>query len=108
MARGGGGIAQHGREPVAVGGALTVYRLSDQVVIREQGGRAFLLHVDSARYFELNRTGLLVWRAMERREDPVTAVSDAFPSVDGEQVEREVAALLSQLLAEGLIVPESA
>ena len=85
-----------------------MYRPSEQVVIREQGGRAFLLHVGSAQYFELNHTGLLVWRAIERGEDPATAVEDSYPSVDAGRVGHEVAALLSELLAARLIIPEKA
>lgn len=80
-----------------------MYRISDQVVIREQAGRAFLLDIETSRYYELNHTGLLVWTAIANGEDPARALADAYPTVDSERLGRDLEAVLEELLAAALI-----
>lgn len=82
------------------------YRPTEQVVVREQGGRAFLLDMTTSRYFELNRTGVLVWRALARGDDPTAAVRNAFPGVDAERLASDVDSLVSELVSAGLVTSE--
>ena len=37
---------------------------ADDVILHEQDGEAFLLHVPSGKYFGLNETGLVIWKAL--------------------------------------------
>ena len=85
---------------------MIAYRPIDQVVVREQGGRAFLLDITTSRYYELNQTGLLVWKALARGEDPAAAVENAFPGVDAERLASDVDGLVNELVSAGLVAPE--
>lgn len=79
---------------------------NDRVVVQEDGGELYLLHLDTGRYFTLNRTGLLVWQALETGRDPYAAVSERYPSVPDEQVRADVAGLLEALTAAELLHDE--
>ena len=81
-----------------------MYSISDRAVVREQGGRAFLLHVDTGRYYELNRTGLLVWKALAQGHEPAHVMATSYPSVEGGKLARDVQALLDDLLDADLIL----
>jgi hypothetical protein len=72
------------------------------VILHEQDGEAFLLHVASGRYFGLNRSGLVVWKAMEAGEDPVEALARRWPDTDVEVHRADAAALLTALQEAGL------
>jgi hypothetical protein len=72
------------------------------VVVAEQDGEAFLLHVPSGRYFGLNASGLVVWRALEAGTDPVAELRTAFPSVDEALARADVATIESELISAGL------
>jgi hypothetical protein len=85
---------------------MTAYRPTDQVVVREQGGRAFLLDLTTSRYYELNRTGVLVWNALTQGDDPAAAVRAAFPGVDEERLERDVDSLVGELVSAGLVTSD--
>jgi hypothetical protein len=80
------------------------YRPSDDVIVEEQGGDAFLLHVPSARYFGLNRAGVAVWCAVRDGTDPVDQLATRHPSIGQSQLRRDVERLLGQMLDAGLIV----
>jgi hypothetical protein len=72
--------------------------------MQEQEGEAFLLHVASGRYFGLNSTGVIVWRALEAGADPVEAVASNYPDVPRSQLRSDVDALLKRLTDAGLAV----
>ena len=74
----------------------------DEVVLKEQGGDAFLLHVPSGKYFGLNRTGLVIWEALVAGTDPVTALGERWPSVPEERRRGDVDRLTEALIAAGL------
>ncbi len=80
-------------------------RAAADVLLQEEGGDAFLLHVASGRYFGLNRTGLVIWKAVVEGREPLAAVADRWPDVPADQREREVEALVSALLGAGLAEP---
>ena len=80
-------------------------RPAGDVLLQEEGGDAFLLHVTSGRYFGLNRTGLVIWKAIVGGTDPATAVAERWPATPADQRERDVAALLGSLVAAGLALP---
>jgi hypothetical protein len=80
-------------------------RPAGEVLLQEQGGDAFLLHVASGRYFGLNRTGLVVWQAVLDGRDPVAAIAARWPGTPADQRRRDVDALLSALVEAGLAEP---
>lgn len=78
-------------------------KVADDVLLQEQAGDAFLLHVESGQFFGLNRTGLVIWKALEREEDPIGALADRWPAVSLEERRRDVEVLLAALLEAGLV-----
>jgi hypothetical protein len=77
-------------------------RVVDEVLLHEEQGEAFLLHVPSGRYFGLNRSGVVVWSALRAGEDPVDAMQAEWPARDRAGLEADVKALLDALLTAGL------
>jgi coenzyme PQQ synthesis protein D (PqqD) len=74
----------------------------DGVLLHEQEGEAFLLHVPSGRYFGLNRSGLVVWRALLSGQDPVDELRKRWPDEAAEVHRADAAALASALVEAGL------
>ncbi len=76
------------------------------VIVHEEGDDAFLLHVGSGRYFGLNRSGLIVWNALARGEEPVAALQQRWPERPAEVLRADAEALLAELLRAGLVGDE--
>jgi hypothetical protein len=85
-----------------------VLATNDRVVVQEDGGDLYLLHLDTGRYFALNRTGLLVWQAVEAGDDPFVTVRDRYPTVPEDRLTADVTGLLDQLTAAELVHDVSA
>lgn len=70
-------------------------------------GSGVLLHLDTKFYFTLNRTGVVVWKALAEGE--ARSIADigariaALFRVDAEAATRDAEALLEELLADGLV-----
>jgi hypothetical protein len=75
---------------------------TDDVVVREQEGDAFLLHVPTGRYFGLNRTGLVIWEALVAGADPVEALAGRWPDVPAAQRQADADTLIGALVDAGL------
>jgi hypothetical protein len=75
----------------------------DDVILHQEEGEAFLLHVASGRYYGLNRSGLIVWSALVDGADPVAELVAAWPERPAEALRADADALLRQLLQAGLI-----
>ena len=82
------------------------YTPSADVIVEEQGGDAFLLHVPTARYFGLNKTGMSVWAALHDGTDPVAKLAGHHPSVSEDKLRADVDHLLEQMVAAGLVTVE--
>lgn len=80
---------------------------ADRVVAQEEGGEGFLLHLTTGRYYSLNRTGMLVWRAIEQGADPVAAVRTRYPAAPEADVTRDVEAVIGALSAAELVAAGS-
>ena len=78
-------------------------RIADGVLIHEEDGDAFLLHSGTGKYFGLNRTGVVVWRAIEAGSDPVEALGERWPNAPVEDRRRDVTALVDRLREAGLV-----
>lgn len=79
-------------------------RTADGILMHEQDGEAFLLHSGTGRYFGLNQAGVTVWRALEAGADPVAALRQRWPDVEGDVLRRDAEALIDHLRAAGLVV----
>ena len=84
---------------------MDVEATPDEVVLREQDGDAFLLHVPSGRYFGLNRSGLVIWEALRAGADPVAALGERWPSVPETERRADVERLSKALVTAGLAQP---
>jgi hypothetical protein len=76
---------------------------TDEVILHEQEGEAFLLHVPSGRYFGLNATGLVVWKALLAGEDPAEALGQQWPDVPAADRQADAEGLLEALVGAGLV-----
>jgi hypothetical protein len=80
-------------------------RLSDDAIFRELGDEAVVLNLASGQYFGLNAVGLRIWRLIEQAGSLET-VRDAVVAefdVDPETAARDLAALVDELTAHGLV-----
>ena len=62
-----------------------------------------MLHVPSGKYFGLNRSGLVVWKALAAGEDPVVALHRQWPDVAEDAHRADVDALVGALQGAGLV-----
>jgi hypothetical protein len=95
--------APFGRIGITIRPDMNPLRPADGIVVREEAGEAFLLHLGTGRYFSLNRAGLVAWKALQADEDPLTALRSAFPSVSELQLQRDWSELSATLEREGLV-----
>jgi hypothetical protein len=78
------------------------FQPAERVVAQEDGGEGFLLQLDTGRYYTLNRTGMVVWRALEAGTDPVDALRARYPAAPAGDLARDVEGVLAQLASAGL------
>lgn len=75
----------------------------NDVIVHQEEGDAFLLHVGSGQYYGLNRSGLVVWNAIASGVDPVDALAQTWPNRPSDLLQADAEALISQLLHAGLV-----
>ncbi len=85
------------------------YRAETRVAFTElSAGGAALLHLGTKMYFTLNETGAHVWKALQAGPQSAGSIgaslAEAFECTE-EQAERDVEALLAELIREGLVHP---
>ncbi len=85
----------------------TRFAAESRVVLTElKDGTGLLLHLGSKLYFTLNRSGMLVWKAIVRQEatraELVRLLVDTFETTSA-QVEVDLDALLDEMLSEQLV-----
>ena len=89
----------------AAPGPDAILEPAPDVVFRDLGGEAVILHLGTATYFGLDEVGTRVWQLLAERR----SVRDACAVLAGEfdapapEIERGVAALLDQLLSKDLL-----
>lgn len=76
---------------------------AEEVILHEQEGDAFLLHVPTGRYFGLNETGLVVWKALQAGKDPAEELGLVWPDVPLEARRADAETLVEALAGAGLI-----
>ena len=77
--------------------------VADDVILHEEEGEAFLLHVATGRYYGLNRSGLVIWHALVDGNDPMEQLTAAWPTRPADALRADADALVGQLLQAGLI-----
>ena len=86
-------------------GAL--FRRNPKVTETAVADDVFLVNPDNQSIFHLNAVGAALWRLLAKPigvEQAVAILHEAFPDVSGDVIERDVAALMDDLSARGLIV----
>jgi hypothetical protein len=81
--------------------------LSDDVVAREVGEETMLLDLASGTYFGLDAVGGQFWKLLTHGKSPQEARDELLAEFDvsGEELDRDLQALLDQLAANGLVRP---
>ncbi len=81
-----------------------------QVLFTEvDDGSGVLLHLESKFYYPLNPTAVVVWKALADAPD-VAAIAARLSSefrVEPDAATKDVATILDDLLADGLVVPRA-
>lgn len=77
------------------------------VILHEEDGEAFLLHVGSGQYYGLNRSGLIVWNAIAESADPVERLRAEWPNRSSDELQNDADGLLNRLLQAGLICEDA-
>ena len=85
------------------------FRPAPRVLHQEVHGEAVLLDLASERYFGLNQVGARIWAlcSQGQTQGAVLEALEAEFEVGREQLEADLARLLSQLLEAGLLVEAS-
>ncbi len=73
------------------------------MIVHEEDGDAFLLHVASGRYYGLNRSGLIVWNAILTGDDPGEALTKRWPDRPADVLRNDADRLIERLLEAQLI-----
>jgi hypothetical protein len=73
------------------------------VILHEEEGEAFLLHVGTGRYYGLNKSGLIVWKSLVDGADPIRQLQATWPDRPAENLRADADSLVHQLLDAGLI-----
>lgn len=79
-----------------------------QVLFTElEDGTGVLLHLDTKFYYTLNATGVVVWKAIAEGVGERGAIAERIASgfrVEKDVAERDVAGILDEMLADGLLL----
>ncbi len=90
--------------PDGLAGVLV--RRNPKVTEKTVDGEIFLVNPDSQGIYHLNAVGTVLWRLLAEPigvAEAAAMLHQAFPDVSGAQIERDVAALLADLAARGLV-----
>lgn len=79
-------------------------RPTNEVLLHEEAGEAFLLNVKTGEYFGLNRAGIIVWSALLHGIDPEQELARRWPDVPRDVLRQDVSRLLEALLQAGLVL----
>ena len=81
------------------------FRIADDVVSRDLGGESVLLNLSTGTYFGLDAVGTRLWHLIAEHGSTARVVEtlSAEYDVDAHRLEKDVNALIDQLLAKGLL-----
>jgi hypothetical protein len=79
----------------------------EHIVVTEfEGGESVLVDLNTKRYYQLNETATLIWRALtdgSSKADIVTSLTSAYDVTD-EDAEKSIDQVLEHLIAHRLVV----
>jgi len=80
--------------------------IRDNVVVRDLAGEAVLLHLGTCTYFGLDSVGTRIWHhlAEHRSTEAIVPLLLQEFDVDEQQLRLDLEALVTQLLAQGLLI----
>lgn len=81
------------------------FRRKPNVLVRDLGGEAVLLDLDSGRYFGLNATGVRIWTLLGEGAEMATIrdLLAAEYALAGDEIAADIRELCAHLEAEGLV-----
>ena len=82
-----------------------MFNVSSQAIARQVGDETVILHLGSGTYFGLDAVGSRIWQLMEKGKslnEIRDVVLDEY-EVSSEDVERDIAGLIKDLLAQDLV-----
>ena len=84
--------------------------LSPEVLVQELEGEAVMLDLQGERYYGLNDVGLRMWQLLAEHGAPEAVVTRMLAEYEVEEapLRRDLASLIENLAARGLIAVESA
>jgi hypothetical protein len=74
-----------------------------EVVVHEEEGDAFLLHVASGQYYGLNRSGLVIWNSLVKGSDPLDELTQRWPNRTRQQLQADTETLIADLVRAGIL-----
>ncbi|WP_041244827.1 PqqD family protein [Gloeobacter kilaueensis] len=84
------------------------FTIAADVLYRQVGDEAILLHASTGNYYALNETAIYLWEGLCSGQ-PQAGVERVLAEyeVEPEQLERDLQAMLCELTARGILVPRS-
>jgi hypothetical protein len=85
------------------------FRIADDVVFRDLAGESVLLNLSTGTYFGLDAVGTRLWHLLKEQGSAAAAIATLQREydVDERRLQQDVAALISQLLAKGLLTTDA-
>jgi len=85
------------------------FRIADDVVFRDLAGESVLLNLGTGTYFGLDAVGTRLWHLLKEQGSATAAVAtlQSEYDVDERRLRQDVEALISQLLAKGLLTTDA-
>lgn len=85
-------------------------RIADNVVFRNLADESVLLNLDTGTYFGLDAVGARLWNLVAEQVSiaSITETLLAEYDVDAPRLQRDIATLIDQLLAKGLLTTDAA
>jgi hypothetical protein len=84
-------------------------RIAHNVIFRHLAGEAVLLDLDTGTYFGLDAVGTRVWSLIAEHGSSSLAIDTLLAEydVDAPRLEKDVTALVDQLIAKGLLTTDA-
>lgn len=84
-------------------------RIADNVIYRNLAGESVLLKLDTGTYFGLDAVGTRLWHLVAEHGSTALAIDTLLTEydVDAPRLQKDVAALIDQLLAKGLLMTDA-
>lgn len=84
-------------------------RIADDVVFRDLAGESVLLNLSTGTYFGIDAVGTRLWHLLKEQRSAAATIATLQREydVDERRLQQDVEALISQLLAKGLLTTDA-